>query len=213
MSILFKPSRALVLAPHTDDGEFGCGGTIARLLEDRVDVFYAAFSICEESVPAGFKSDALAEEVRAATGVLGIPPQNLVVRSYPVRRFPEHRQDILEDLVRLRAQFRPDLVFLPSGHDIHQDHQVIAAEGVRAFKAATLLGYDIPWNNLAMTYSTLVVLEERHLQKKLAALACYKTQAHRPYATEEAIRSLAVSRGLLVAQKYAEGFQGIRFVW
>src|SRR4051812_50049626 len=25
--------RVLVLAPHTDDGEFGCGGTVARPLE------------------------------------------------------------------------------------------------------------------------------------------------------------------------------------
>ena len=29
---------ALVLAPHTDDGEFGCGGTMARLVEQGVDV-------------------------------------------------------------------------------------------------------------------------------------------------------------------------------
>src|SRR4029078_7184033 len=25
--------RALVLAPHTDDGEFGCGGSMARLVD------------------------------------------------------------------------------------------------------------------------------------------------------------------------------------
>ena len=25
--------RVLVLAPHTDDGEFGCGGTMARLVD------------------------------------------------------------------------------------------------------------------------------------------------------------------------------------
>ena len=24
----------LVLAPHTDDGEFGCGGTIAKLVDE-----------------------------------------------------------------------------------------------------------------------------------------------------------------------------------
>ena len=37
--------RALVLAPHTDDGEFGCGGTMARLVEAGTDVRYVAFSI------------------------------------------------------------------------------------------------------------------------------------------------------------------------
>ena len=37
--------RALVLAPHTDDGEFGCGGTMARLVEAGCEVRYVAFSI------------------------------------------------------------------------------------------------------------------------------------------------------------------------
>ena len=45
--------RVLVLAPHTDDAELGCGGTIARLLRDGVDVFVAAFSTAEESLPPG----------------------------------------------------------------------------------------------------------------------------------------------------------------
>ena len=213
VAIQFKPRRALILAPHTDDGEFGCGGSIARFLEDGTEVFYVAFSICEESVPEGFKKDALADEVRQATSTLGIPPKNLIIRSYPVRRFPDHRQEVLEDLVRIRAEVSPDLVFLPCSHDIHQDHQVIGAEGVRAFKTATLLGYEVPWNNLTMNFSALVVINEGHLEKKLAALACYKTQEHRHYAKEETIRCLARSRGLLIAQKYAEAFQLIRLVF
>ena len=64
--------RALVLAPHTDDGEFGCGGTMARLIESGVKVTYAAFSTAAKSVPEGFPKDVLKHEVRAATGVLGI---------------------------------------------------------------------------------------------------------------------------------------------
>ncbi len=212
MAIQFKPRRVLILSPHTDDGEFGCGGSIARFLEDGAEIFYVAFSICEESVPAGFNKNALADEVREATSALGIPPKNLIVRSYPVRRFPDHRQEILEDLVRIRAEVSPDLVFLPCSTDIHQDHQIISAEGLRAFKAATILGYEAPWNNLTMSFSALVILTESHVQKKLTALACYKTQEHRHYAKEETIRCLARSRGLLIAQEYAEAFQLIRLV-
>ena len=43
--------RVLVLAPHTDDGEFGCGGTMARLVEAGVEVHYQAFSIATRSLP------------------------------------------------------------------------------------------------------------------------------------------------------------------
>ena len=32
-----KFKRVLVLAPHTDDGEFGCGGTIAKCAEEGIE--------------------------------------------------------------------------------------------------------------------------------------------------------------------------------
>ena len=63
----------LVLAPHTDDGEFGCGGTMARLVEGGAEVRYVAFSIATKSLPEGFPPDTLAREVREATAELGIP--------------------------------------------------------------------------------------------------------------------------------------------
>src|SRR5581483_8623498 len=64
--------RALVLAPHTDDGEFGCGGTMARLVDAGCEVRYIAFSIATRSLPEGFPPDTLAREVREATTELGI---------------------------------------------------------------------------------------------------------------------------------------------
>ena len=95
--------RALVLAPHTDDGEFGCGGTMARMVEEGVDVRYVAFSIATRSLPPGFAPDTLAREVREATAELGIPEAQLAVHDFEVRTFPEHRQEILELLIALGA--------------------------------------------------------------------------------------------------------------
>src|SRR5207237_3510476 len=86
--------RVLVLAPHTDDGEFGAGGTMARLVEEGADVRYVAFSIATRSLPEGFAADTLAREVREATAELGIPEQNPIVHDFDVRTFPEPRQDI-----------------------------------------------------------------------------------------------------------------------
>src|SRR5205085_9082831 len=116
--------RARVLAPHTDDGEVGCGGTARRLVEAGCEVRYVAFSIATRSLPAGFAPDTLAKEVRAATGELGIPESALTVHDFDVRTFPQHRQDILELLVELWEDWRPEGVFQPSLHDAHQEHQV-----------------------------------------------------------------------------------------
>ena len=126
--------RVLVLAPHTDDGEFGCGGTMARLVEAGTDVRYVAFSIATKSLPDGFAPDTLAREVREATAELGIPEANLSVYDFEVRTFPERRQDILELLIGLWEEWQPYAVFQPSLHDIHQDHQVVAAEGLRRLR-------------------------------------------------------------------------------
>jgi LmbE family N-acetylglucosaminyl deacetylase len=204
--------RVLVLAPHTDDGEFGCGGTMARLVEAGTDVRYVAFSIATKSLPDGFAPDTLAREVREATAELGIPEGNLSVHDFEVRTFPERRQDILELLIGLWEEWRPDAVFQPSLHDIHQDHQVIAAEGLRAFKRTTILGYEIPWNNFDFAYQAYFALEREHVERKVAALAKYASQQHRRYADPDYIWNLARLHGVNVNREYAEVFQVYRLV-
>jgi LmbE family N-acetylglucosaminyl deacetylase len=204
--------RALVLAPHTDDGELGCGGTMARLVDAGCDVRYVAFSIATKSLPAGFAPDTLAQEVRAATRRLGIPEANLDVHDFEVRTFPERRQDILELLIALWDEWRPEAVFQPSVNDVHQDHQVVAAEGLRAFKRTTLLGYEIPWNNYDFAYQAYVALDRGHLERKTAALAEYASQQHRRYSDREYIWNVARTHGINVNREYAEVFQVYRLV-
>ncbi len=207
---MFK--RILVLAPHTDDGEFGCGATMAKFIQAKKQVYYAAFSSAEKSLSAGLPRDTLKKEVQAATMKLGIKAKHLILFDYEVRNFLAHRQKILEDMVRLNREIRPDLVFLPSSKDTHQDHQVISDEGVRAFKKVSILGYEIPWNNLSFNTNFFIFLKEKHIQKKIEALKCYKSQRDRYYANEEFIRSLARTRGTQIGTKYAEVFDAIRWV-
>ena len=135
----------LVLAPHTDDGELGLGGTISRLIEDGKKVTYVAFSTAQQSVPEGFPKDILKTEVKQATQTLGIEPENLIIYNYEVRKLGYARQEILEELIRLKKVSDFDLVFIPSLHDIHQDHTTIAQEGLRAFKNTNILGYELIW--------------------------------------------------------------------
>lgn len=210
--MFLKPSRVLILAPHTDDGEFGCGGTINKLIKEGHEVYYAAFSACEQSVLPQFPSDILITEVKAATKKLGIKPENLFLFDYEVRTFNYRRQNILDDLISLRKQLKPDLIFMPSLNDVHQDHKTIAEEGLRAFKFNTILTYEMPWNNLTFTTSTFVILDEEHVQAKAEALSEYKSQAHRPYANEEFIRSMAVTRGVQISTKFAEAFEVLRLI-
>lgn len=205
-------SKILVLAPHTDDGEFGCGGSVARFIEEGKELYYVAFSSAEKSVPKAFPSDILKKEVKEAVKVLGVPQKNLILFNYEVRDFPRYRQEILEDMIKIKKRINPDLVFLPSLNDIHQDHLVVAQEGLRAFKAISILGYEVCWNNLTFNATSFVFLENRHIDKKIKALKCYQSQMARSYAKEGFIRSLAQTRGTQIGVDYAEAFEVIRWV-
>jgi LmbE family N-acetylglucosaminyl deacetylase len=200
----------LALSPHTDDVEFGCAATLAKLIEAGDTVVYAAFSTCRQSLPAGLPPDTLAREARASTAALGI--HELILFDYDVRYFSDHRQAILEDMVKLQRRLRPDLVFIPASSDLHQDHHTIHNEGRRAFKHTKTVGYELPWNNITMTTTLFSQVEERHVALKVSALLQYRSQLGRNYHSEAFVRSLAFTRGTQMGAPYAEAFEVIRWL-
>jgi len=208
----FINKNVLVLAPHTDDGELGCGGTIAKMLEEKANVYYAAFSTADQSVPAHFPSNQLEIEVMDATAALGIHPNNVIVYKHEVRKLNFVRQEILENLLGLRNDIRPDIVFMPSSKDIHQDHITVTNEAIRAFKFSTLLGYELIWNNLSFHTDCFIKLKEWHVKKKIEALQQYKTQEGKRYMDPNFIHSLANVRGTQIGTDYAETFELIRWI-
>jgi LmbE family N-acetylglucosaminyl deacetylase len=104
------------------------------------------------------------------------------------------------------------VVLAPSVGDIHQDHGVVASEALRAFKRTTLLGYEIPWNTFRFHRQAYVVLEDEHVDAKVRALSCYRSQQHRNYANEEYIRNLARTHGIEIGRGHAECFEVVRWV-
>jgi LmbE family N-acetylglucosaminyl deacetylase len=194
--------RALVLAPHTDDAEFGCGGTIAKLRKSgEWQVRVVAFTSCGDK--------RLNKEFAQSMNHLGVIER--MVLDFPVRLFNSLRQEILDQMV-LMAAWEPHVVYTPNTDDVHQDHQVVTEEARRAFKGCTMLGYELPWNSYRFPTTAYEVLEPEHLDAKVAAMRCYHSQSERPYANEEFLRSLAVVRGTSIKARYAEAFEVIRMV-
>lgn len=207
-----KYKRALFLAPHIDDVEFGCGGTINKLVNEGVDVMYIAFSDCKESISEELPKDILRKELSQSIESLGIKRDNIKVLDFRVRYFYEERQKVLQSLIDIRKEFAPDIVFTPSQKDIHQDHKVVTEECIRAFKHTSIMGYELPWNCLSFSYDTIIALSKVDLQNKIEAINCYKSQSHRIYHREEYITAMALTRGLKINKRYAEVFELIRLV-
>lgn len=204
--------KIIILAPHTDDGEFGCGGTISKLIESGSEVFYIAFSSCEKSLPKELDPNTLKYELMNATSVLGIPKENVIIYDYPVRDFPQFRQEILEKMILLSREIKPDVVFSPSINDIHQDHHTVAMEALRAFKKTSILGYELPWNNFTFKNQVFSKLSSNHIEKKINAMSCYISQKGRDYADLEYIKGVSHAHGIQIGVEFAEVFETNRFI-
>lgn len=205
-----KAKKILVLAPHVDDGEFGCGGSIHRYIREGQYVRYIAFSDCKESIPKDLHPETLSKEMKEATQILGVGDSHLY--DFPVRRFNQYRQEILDTLIVEKNNYNPDIVFTPCTHDIHQDHGTLTTEAIRAFKGITIYGYELPWNLLTLPSTCFIELEEEDVDKKVEAIMAYKSQCQRTYSNASYIKALATTRGMRIQKQYAEVFEAIRIV-
>ena len=202
--------RVLVLAPHTDDAELGCGGSMAKFVEAGAELHIAAFSSSEESLPPGSNPSRLRTEfTQSATEVFGLDEDQISVFDFRVRRFSEVRQDVLEAIIELHRRLSPSLVLVPSRSDIHQDHEVVHNEAARAFKHVSMLCYEMPWNQRFSELSAFVQLSSSHVATKIAALERYQSQRElsRSYMAPSFIEGWARLRGVQAGTEFAEAFE------
>ena len=205
----------LILSPHTDDAELGCGGFISKLIEEGKNIFWVVFSAAEESLHPDLSSDTLVNEFMDVIRNLGLTEKNYLIKRFKVRKLHEKRQEILELLIELRNNLKPDLVIGPSLNDFHQDHTVISNEMIRAFKTTcSIICYELPWNHISFNTQYFIKLNEHHIGKKIKMLDFYKSQhlAKRSYFSDEFIKGLATTRGAQVNTKYAEAFEVVRWI-
>ncbi|MCX6673733.1 MAG: PIG-L family deacetylase [Methanothrix sp.] len=207
--------KILILSPHTDDAELGCGGSIAKMIEEGHELLWVVFSIAEDSLPHDLPKDTLKKEFLQVAKHLGLKERNYMICDFRVRHMDENRQEILEDLVKIRQSFQPDVVMMPSLNDYHQDHQVISNETIRAFKMhSSIIGYELPWNQVAFNTNLFIRLKKSHIEMKLDLLSHYKSQLQlgRSYFSPEYVYGLAKVRGTQCNSSYAEAFEVVRWI-
>lgn len=192
--------KILAFAPHPDDIELGCGASISKWIKEGHEIYAISLSTRNENE----------NEFDESCRIMGI--SNYERYEFPVRRFNQCRQQILDRLLDIGRRISPDLVIIPSTSDTHQDHQVVRDEGFRAFKRVSLIGYEMPQNNSTFNTTMFVRVSKKDVDIKFKCLSCYKSQDGRPYLTKEFIESLARVRGMQAGSEFAETFEVIRWV-
>lgn len=195
------------IGAHPDDIEIGCGALIANIAP-HAELLCVTLSDNQKN-PALVN---LVEEHYRSMAVLGVPEKSIVLGTFETRRFPHFRQEILEYMIQLDRSFNPDMVFVHSRADIHQDHGTVTEEALRAYRGKTVLGFDVIRSSYGFFPQFLVEVTEEDVEKKIAALQEYKTYASRYYFAPEVTRATLVRNGAIAERPFAEGFDILRII-
>jgi len=203
----FYGKRVLFLGAHPDDIELGCGALIhhiSRLSE------ITCVTLSDNQTNSELKN--VIDEQRKSMAILGLGQDMVRYGPFETRIFPHARQEILEYFLKLREELRPEIIFVHTNQDVHQDHLTMTQEALRAFRGITLLGFDVVRSSYGFFPHFLVQVGESDVAAKIEALAQYATYRDKYYFNSELTRSIMIRHGALAETDYAEGFDILRIV-
>jgi LmbE family N-acetylglucosaminyl deacetylase len=205
--MIFYGKRLLFLGAHPDDIELGAGALIHNI-RGRSEILCATLSDNQKNPM--LKN--VVKEHRASMAVLGVPEECDLVETFETRKFPNLRQEVLEYLLKLRREFKPEIIFCHSQNDIHQDHNVVTQEALRAYRGLTLLGFDVVRSSYNFFPHFFVDVMEADVEAKIEALSQYKTYHDKYYFDAALLRATMIRHGALAERDFAEGFDILRIV-
>jgi LmbE family N-acetylglucosaminyl deacetylase len=225
-------STVLVVAAHPDDEILGCGATAARLVQEGHDVYFAILgegltsrSGARESVGTAQLS-LLHQHALAAGGKIG-------VKEVLLHKLPDNRLDtvplleVVKLVERLIDRLRPEIIYTHHGGDLNVDHGVVhravltATRPVPGQPVREIYAFEIPsstewaFQRLEPAFRPNVFVDvARTVEAKIAAMACYQTEARLfPHPrSPEALRAIATRWGSVAGCGAAEAFELVRSI-
>lgn len=198
--------KILAIAPHLDDIELGVGGTIHKLGKEN-EIHYLGLSM-----PPLVAQETFMAEFWESAKHLGLEKSKMILKDYDPRDLFKDRMEILQLFYDTNKLLQPDIVFVPNSKDIHQSHQVVFQEAQRAFKYATILGYELPWNSMSFDMDVFVEISEENIKAKQASINSFTSQKSRMFFSNDIITDLAKLRGKQIGKNYAECFELTRMI-
>ena len=218
----------LAIGAHPDDVELGCGGTLAKLINDGKTV--AIVDLTQGELGTRGTNLTRAEESANASKILGISArENLKLKDGFLNNTEEYQMEV----VKMIRKYQPEIVLANAIDDRHPDHAKAAklvsdacflaglikietslnGETQKPWRPKQIFNY-IQWKNVTPDF---VIDISDFMEKKIEACLAYKTQFYdpnskepmTPIATKDFLESLtyrAQDLGRLSGVAFAEGF-------
>lgn len=216
--------KICIIAPHPDDETLGCGGRILKYLDAGVSVTWVL-------VTKGFAKDGFAPESVAAIAAevdqvkAHYPGIELVRLNHPAILLDTlPLRDLVTSLGEVFDDQRPTVVYLPFGHDVHSDHQVVFQAAwsalktfrrpfvreIYAYETPSETEYSLPGESGFMPNHFCNISD--YFSAKLEILNLYQSQLGTfPFPrSKEMVQALAQLRGSQAGVAYAEAFMNLR---
>jgi len=201
MSDIKKGNNILAVGAHPDDIEYGCGGTIAKHLENGDKVFALILTRGEQG---GHPYDR--EECLNSLKALGLNESDISFGNFPDSSLPNDFNVVkfIEDVI-IKNNIQKVYTHYP--HDRHQDHRncsrSVSSAAKKVFEVMLFQG---PSTSDPFEPHYFVELSDRHLEKKINSLSRYRSQIKKGIVNLETVRGFALVNGNKANVRYAEAF-------
>jgi len=198
--------KILAIWPHPDDIELGCFGTMCRYADEWYDVHFLVLSKWEWWADTWNRL----KEARESSNLLKC---NLHIEDLPDRYMSDGHETIgiIEKYI---SEIEPDIVFIPSGNDTHQDHRAVYLASIVATRLIDeVYIYQAP-STTTNFKPTLYFDISKYIDTKLEAVRIHTSQSWKIYMADRAVKWLAEYRAfdVLKNNKYMEAFEVYRII-
>ncbi len=223
-------NKILIVAAHPDDEILGCGGTIARLVNDGCQVY--VLILCRGIAGRYENSDAdnIKSQMEELEKQAYMANETIGVKKVFFHDFPDNRLDtialldVVKVIERIKESVKPGIVFTHYAGDLNIDHQItykavltatrpLLSETVRQIYSFEVLS-STEWN-YPLKFSPNVFFDITDtIEGKMKAMGQYKSELRKfPHPRSiEAMESNAKVWGMKVGLKYAEAFECVRTI-
>lgn len=222
-------SSILIVAAHPDDEILGCGGTVARLINEGSEAYAL---ILGEGITSRYAkgSGKMEKELKALRSSIEKANRAVGIKKVFPLNFPDNRfdavptLDIVKNIEAVKSRVSPQIIFTHHWRDLNIDHRITfnavltACRPIEEETVREIYSFEIPssteWNYPYTFTPNLFVDITSTLSKKLAAIKYYTTELRRfPHPrSPKAIETQAEKWGTVLSKKYAEAFEAVRII-
>lgn len=202
--------KVVFIGAHPDDIDLGCAISIH-------DHFLKGDEITTIVLTEGEKGGDAAMRVKEQIQSLKIlaPTSINHILSFTDTQLYFAKNQIINKLRAIILNNVPDVIYIPSMHDFHQDHVVTYECAMNAFnylKVAKLICYETPSTTTSFSPNFFKLCDQDQFQIKMEALNRHESQKMKDYFSEDTLHTIAKMRAVQARchSALAEAFEIIR---